>query len=67
VQIAVAVAAPLLAASIVVEVAGALVARAASPAHLHALLAPARSLLLLSATALLLDRIAHVLAAFVQR
>jgi type III secretory pathway component EscT len=65
VQIAVTLAAPLLAASIVVEIAGALVARAASPAHLHALLAPVRSLLLLALTALLFDRLARFLALLV--
>ena len=53
--IAVAMAAPLLAASIIVEIAGALVARAASPAQLHAFLAPIRSLALLMLTALLLE------------
>jgi flagellar biosynthesis protein FliR len=63
--IAVAIAAPLLAASIVVEIAGALVARAASPAHLHAFLAPIRSLALLMLTALLLNRMAVLMAALV--
>jgi type III secretory pathway component EscT len=67
VEIAVALGAPLAAASIIVEVAGALIARAASPAHLHALLAPARSLLLLALTALLLDRIASYLALVLDR
>jgi len=62
VGIAVTLAAPLIAASIIVEVAGALVARAASPAHVHALLAPIRSLALLVLTALLLDRMATLLA-----
>jgi type III secretory pathway component EscT len=65
--IAVAMAAPLLAASIVVEIAGALVARAASPAHLHAFLAPIRSLALLILTALLLNRMAAFMGALVQR
>jgi len=65
--IAVAMAAPLLAASIVLEIAGALVARAASPAHLHAFLAPIRSLALLILTALLLNRMAAFMAALVQR
>jgi type III secretory pathway component EscT len=66
VGIAVAIAAPLLAASIVLEIAGALVARAASPAQLHALLAPIRSLALLALTALLLNRIAAFMAAWVR-
>jgi flagellar biosynthetic protein FliR len=65
--IAVALAAPLLAASVILEVAGALVARAASPAHLHALLAPLRSLALLVLTALLLNRLASFLGAIVRR
>jgi type III secretory pathway component EscT len=65
--VAVAMAAPLLAASIIVEIAGALVARAASPAHLHAFLAPIRSLALLMLTALLMNRIAAFMAALVQR
>jgi flagellar biosynthesis protein FliR len=54
--LATAIAAPLIAASLVLELAGALVARAASPAHLTALLAPVRSLALLALTAILLDR-----------
>jgi hypothetical protein len=64
--IAVAIAAPLIAASIILEIAGALVARAASPAHLHAFLAPIRSLALLTITALLLDRIAAFVAVIVR-
>jgi type III secretory pathway component EscT len=64
--IAVAIAAPLLAASIVLEIAGALIARAASPAHLHAFLAPLRSLALLLLTALLFHRMASFLASVVQ-
>jgi flagellar biosynthesis protein FliR len=67
VALAVTLAAPLLAASVVVEIAGALVARAASPAHLHALLAPVRSLLLLCLTALLFDRLASFLAVLLSR
>lgn len=59
ISIAIALAAPLIAASIVVEVAGALVARAASPAQLHALLAPIRTLALLALTALFFDRMAE--------
>jgi type III secretory pathway component EscT len=65
--IAVAIAAPLLAASVVLEIAGALVARAASPAHLHAFLAPLRSLALLTLTALFFERIASFMARFVVR
>ena len=64
--VAVAIAAPLLAASIVLEIAGALVARAASPAHLHAFLAPIRSLALLILTALLLNRMAAFMGTLIQ-
>jgi flagellar biosynthesis protein FliR len=60
--IATAIAAPLIAASLVLELAGALVARAASPAHLTALLGPIRSLALLALTAILLDRIVAFVA-----
>ena len=60
--IATAIAAPLIAASLVLELAGALVARAASPAHLSALLAPVRSLALLALTAIFLDRMAAFIA-----
>jgi type III secretory pathway component EscT len=60
--LATAIAAPLIAAALVLEVAGALVARAASPAHLGALLAPVRSLALLGLTAILLDRMAAFIA-----
>ena len=60
--IATAIAAPLIAASLVLELAGALVARAASPAHLTALLAPVRSLALLALTAILLERMAAFIA-----
>jgi hypothetical protein len=62
ISVATAIAAPLLAASLVLEIAGALVARAASPAHLSVLLAPIRSLALLALTAILLDRIAAFIA-----
>lgn len=62
ISVAVALASPLVAASIVVEIAGALVARAASPAQLHAWLAPLRSLAVLALVALLFDRIARGIA-----
>jgi flagellar biosynthesis protein FliR len=67
ITLAVAVAGPLLAASVVVEVAGALVARAAAPAQLHLLLAPLRALGLLVTLALSLERMAIVLASAVDR
>jgi type III secretory pathway component EscT len=64
---AVALAGPLLAAAVVIEVAGALVARAASPAQVHALLAPLRALAVLAVTAIAFERIATVLARAIER
>lgn len=52
IEIALALAAPVLVAVIVWEVAGALVARSASPAHIQALLAPLRALVVLSTLAI---------------
>jgi type III secretory pathway component EscT len=66
VGLAVAIGAPLLAAAIVLEVAFALVARAASPSQVHALLAPIRALGLLAIVAIVLDRIADVIAVAVR-
>ncbi len=54
--LAVSIAAPILTASIVLEVGGALIARAASPAHVDALLSPLKALALLTFIALALDR-----------
>jgi type III secretory pathway component EscT len=65
ITVAVAIGGPLLSASIVVEVAGALVARAATPAQIHLLLAPLRSLGLLAVTALVFPRMVEVLASVV--
>jgi flagellar biosynthetic protein FliR len=62
VELALAVASPVVAVSIVVEVANALIARAATPAHISALLAPLRSILILAAFALLFDRMTVLLA-----
>jgi type III secretory pathway component EscT len=62
ITLAVAVGGPLLAASVVIEVAGALVARAATPAQLHLLLAPIRATVLLAVMAIVLERAAAVLA-----
>jgi type III secretory pathway component EscT len=62
IALAVSVGAPLLAAAMILEVAFALVARAASPAQVHALLAPLRALGLLAVAAILIDRIADLLA-----
>lgn len=60
--LAVAIGAPLLAAAVVLEIAFALVARAASPAQVHALIAPVRALALLAIVAVVLDRIAELIA-----
>lgn len=62
IALAVALGAPLLAASVVIEVAGALIARAASPAQIHAVLAPARALGVLGVLAIVIDRLADALA-----
>lgn len=59
---AVALAGPLLAAAVVLEIAAALIARAASPAQVHALLAPLRALGILAVTAIAFERIASILA-----
>ncbi len=56
ISLAVAVAGPLVAAGLVLEVAAALVARAASPAQVHALLAPLRAVGLLAVLGIVLDR-----------
>ena len=64
---AVALGGPLLAASVVVEVAGALVARAASPAQVHAVLAPVRALVALAVLALVFGRLEAALGAVVAR
>lgn len=62
IAMAVAIGGPLLAAAMVLEVAAALVARAASPAQIHALLAPLRALGVLAVMAIVLDRVAAVIA-----
>jgi flagellar biosynthesis protein FliR len=67
VGVAVAVAAPVAAATIVVSAAEALIARAASPAHVSALLSPLRSILVLAVAALALDRMAELLVATAAR
>ena len=63
VELALAVAAPVVAVSIVAELANALIARSATPAHVVALLAPLRSILILVTFALLFERMAGLLAA----
>jgi flagellar biosynthetic protein FliR len=67
ITLAVAIGGPLLAAAVVVEVAGALVARAASPAQIHLLLAPLRAMALLGVMAIVLERVSAVLAIAVER
>jgi flagellar biosynthetic protein FliR len=56
-SVAVALGGPLLAASVVIEIAGALIARAASPAQVHAILAPIRALVALAVLALVFGRL----------
>jgi type III secretory pathway component EscT len=62
VELAFALAAPLAVASVLLEVASALIARAASPAFIGPVLAPLKSLLLLGTLALVLERIAELVA-----
>ncbi len=62
IELALAVAAPVVAVSIIVELANALIARSATPAHIVALLAPLRSVLILVTFALLFERMASLLA-----
>jgi type III secretory pathway component EscT len=61
ITLAVSIAAPILAASIVLEVSGALIARAASPAHVDALVGPIKAIALLIVIALGLDRMVALL------
>jgi type III secretory pathway component EscT len=65
--IAVAIGGPLLAAAVVLEVAFALVARAASPAQVHALFAPLRAIGLLAVVAVVLERLAALVATAVRQ
>lgn len=60
--LAVAIGGPLLASAVVLEIAFALVARAASPAQVHALLAPLRALGILAIVAIVMDRIMDIIA-----
>ena len=63
IELAIVIAMPVLVAAVVVEVASALVARAASPAFIQPLLAPLRSLVLLAVVALVLERMLALPAA----
>jgi type III secretory pathway component EscT len=67
ISLAVALGAPILTASVVVEVGAALVARAVLPAHVHGLLAPLRALAVLLVLAVSVDRIAEGIAIAVRR
>jgi type III secretory pathway component EscT len=62
VELAFALAAPLSVASVLLEVASALVARAASPAFIGPVLAPLKSVVLLGTLALVLERISELIA-----
>jgi len=67
VGIAVAVAAPLVVGSLLIELAGAFVARAASPAYVVPLIAPLRSLGVLFVVWLALDRVVELLVVLASR
>jgi len=62
VDLAFAIAAPLVVASVVLETASALIARAATPAFIGPVLAPLKSIALLAILALVLERITELLA-----
>lgn len=66
ITLAVALGGPLLAAAVVIELASALIARAASPAQVLALLAPLRALGTLAVMAVVFERLAAVLARVVE-
>jgi type III secretory pathway component EscT len=66
ITIAIAVGAPLLVAAIVLEVAAALMARAAHPAQVHATLAPLRAIGILAVLAVVLERMTVVLAGVIR-
>lgn len=67
VELAVLVAAPVIAVSLVWEIAGSLVARAASPASVQQLVASVRSLTLLAVLAVLFERMLGILVAYAER
>jgi hypothetical protein len=62
IEVAFAIAAPLAVASVLLEAASALIARAASPAFVGPVLAPLKSVALLGVLALVFERIAELLA-----
>jgi type III secretory pathway component EscT len=67
IEIAIAVAAPLAAVSILVELGAALITRAAAPAQVGALIAPLRSVVLLGLAALLIERMSALFAELAAR
>ena len=62
VELAIAIAGPIVAAAIVIELVSALIARAITPAFIQPLLQPLRSLVLLGVAAIALDRMLELLA-----
>ncbi|MBS2013776.1 MAG: flagellar biosynthetic protein FliR [Deltaproteobacteria bacterium] len=66
VGLAVSIGGPLLAAAVVLELTFAMIARAASPAQIHALLAPLRALGLLAVVAIVMERLASLVATSVR-
>lgn len=66
VGLAVSIGGPLLAAAVVLELTFAMIARAASPAQIHALLAPLRALGLLAVVAIVMERLASLVATAVR-
>jgi len=67
ITLSVILAAPIVAASVIIEVATSLIARAASPAQVHALLAPLRAMGILGALAIAFERISTVLTHVIER
>jgi flagellar biosynthetic protein FliR len=67
IEVAVAVAAPLAAVSVVVELAAALITRAAAPVQVSALIAPLRSVVLLGVAALLVERMSALFVELVAK
>jgi type III secretory pathway component EscT len=65
-RVALSIAAPFVAGSLLIELAGALIARAANPAHVLPLLAPLRSLALLAIVWIAFDRVAELLVLLAQ-
>jgi flagellar biosynthesis protein FliR len=66
ITLAIALGGPLLTAAVVIEIAGALIARAASPAQVHTLIAPLRALGTLAVMGIVLERLAVALARVVR-